>query len=188
MADDHLNTPEVWKAISDFPGYEVSDQGRVRSYWRKVGLGRGHNGGTKQVLDAMPQRILRPRIRPAGYKDVNLRRDGKDYHSSVHKLVLITFIGPRPPGMEACHNDGKPSNNFLSNLRWDTHKNNKLDSIKHGTTPSTLTTNQVIEIKNLISNNIHSKEIANIFSVSKSAIDHIKYNRSWKHLISHRNS
>lgn len=183
MADEHLNNPpEVWKVIPGFEGYEASSHGRIRSFWRKVGLGRGHNGGTKQVLDKFPQRILRPRIRPAGYKDVNLRRDGKSYHTSVHKLILITFIGPRPPGMEACHNDGKPSNNFLNNLRWDTHKNNKFDSIKHGTTPTTLTTKQVVDIKRLLSDGIHSRDVAKTFLVSKSAIDHIKYNRTWKHV------
>ena len=35
--------------------------------------------------------------------------------------------------MQACHNDGKPLNNFLSNLRWDSPQNNQRDRIKHGT-------------------------------------------------------
>jgi hypothetical protein len=29
-------TPERWLPVPGFPGYDVSDQGRVRSYWRKV--------------------------------------------------------------------------------------------------------------------------------------------------------
>lgn len=32
-------TPERWLPIEGFPGYEVSDLGRVRSYWRKVSRG-----------------------------------------------------------------------------------------------------------------------------------------------------
>ena len=34
---------------------------------------------------------------------------------SVGRLVLEVFVGPCPPGMEACHNDGDPHNNWLDN-------------------------------------------------------------------------
>lgn len=56
-------------------------------------------------------------------------------HASVHPLVLEAFVGPRPPGMEACHADGNKTNNALSNLRWDTKRANELDAIRLGTRP-----------------------------------------------------
>jgi hypothetical protein len=36
--DDEL---EVWRPIEGFPGYEVSNQGRVRSYFGWMGGGAG---------------------------------------------------------------------------------------------------------------------------------------------------
>lgn len=46
----------------------------------------------------------------------------------------MTFVGPCPPGMEACHfPDRDPTNNRLENLRWDTKKANAYDQYLHGT-------------------------------------------------------
>lgn len=108
---------ETWKPIPDFPGYEVSDHGRVRSYKKP---------GTTIIADT-PQRILKPSTDPGGYKRVLLRRDDATYCRSVGQLVLLAFIGCRPDGMEMCHNDSNPANDHLSNLRYDTHFNNMQD-------------------------------------------------------------
>ena len=71
--------------------------------------------------------------RSGGYKNrytrVQIKR--KDYF--VHRLVLQTFVGPNPVGFQACHNNGNSKDNRLSNLRWDSPKNNSQDKIKHGT-------------------------------------------------------
>lgn len=48
-------------------------------------------------------------------------------------LVLEAFVGPRPPGLDGCHNDGNKLNNSLSNLRWATRKDNMADARTHGT-------------------------------------------------------
>lgn len=57
------------------------------------------------------------------------------YVKRVSRLILETFVGPCPEGMECCHNNGNPEDNRLENLRWDTRSNNHLDKIKHGTMP-----------------------------------------------------
>jgi hypothetical protein len=102
----------------------------------------------------------------------------------VHKLVLITFIGPRPPGMEACHNDGKPSNNFLSNLRWDTPKNNQFDSLKHGTKGSAkLNSEKVIKIRKMASQGYTYAELMNLFLVTRSTISKIVLHQTWPHIM-----
>lgn len=50
----------------------------------------------------------------------------------VHWLVLLAFIGPRPYGLDACHNNGKHADNRASNLRWGTRSSNMHDRVAHG--------------------------------------------------------
>jgi hypothetical protein len=52
--------------------------------------------------------------------------------ATVHSLVMLAFVGPRPDGLEVCHNNGVASDNRLSNLRYDTRSENNVDSSKHG--------------------------------------------------------
>ena len=68
------------------------------------------------------------------YEIVRLYRECKGKNHDVHALVASTFLGPRPEGMEVCHDDGVHTNNHLSNLRYDTPKANQADKIRHGTT------------------------------------------------------
>jgi hypothetical protein len=51
----------------------------------------------------------------------------------VHTLVLKAFTGPRPLGMDGCHNEDNLADNRISNLRWDTRRENALDTQRHGT-------------------------------------------------------
>lgn len=114
---------EVWKPIAGYPGYEVSDLGQVRSWRSRNGKGMAK---TPHLLTPLPF-VGRPYLR------VSLMLDGKASYHRVHRLVLQTFVGPCPDGLEGCHNDGNPRNNALSNLRWDTKASNFDDQVKHGT-------------------------------------------------------
>jgi hypothetical protein len=109
-------TAETWKPIPGFPGYDVSDQGRVRSYRRVHGFG-------EWIVANEPQRILRPGTDPNGYKFVQLM-NGDRRVIRVQALVMLAFVGPCPEGFEICHNDGTRANNSLANLRYDTHTAN----------------------------------------------------------------
>lgn len=109
-----------------FPGYRVGSDGSVWSAWKLVNL--GYNKGTKSVIGNKWKR-MKPHRHRIGYLEVKLHYRFK----LIHRIVLEAFIGPCPVGMECCHNDGDRKNNTLANLRWDTHKANKEDSIKHGT-------------------------------------------------------
>lgn len=105
---------ETWKPIPNFPGYEVSDQGRVLSRLRH----HGSNG----------PRILKPATTPDGYQVVNLRGSVQ----RIHFLVQLAFVGPRPEGAVIRHLDGDCTNNTASNLRYGTTAENTRDSIRHG--------------------------------------------------------
>lgn len=50
---------------------------------------------------------------------------------SLPLLILEAFIGPRPDGMQCCHDNGHSLDNRLCNLRWDTPESNTLDRFRH---------------------------------------------------------
>lgn len=115
---EDTSAPETWNTIAGYEGdYEVSDRGRVRSL-----PGYNRAGG-----------FLKPRPTQDGHLRVDLSRGNRAKSMYVHRLVLIAFVGPCPEGMEGCHFDGNPSNNVVSNLRWDTRSANILDAVRHGT-------------------------------------------------------
>lgn len=188
MADEHLNnSPEIWKAIPGFEGYEVSDQGRVRSFWKLIHK-KGQTGNTN-VLTDNPQKILKNILHNHGYLMANLFKNKKSYRRFVHRLVLETFVGPCPSGMEACHGDGIFSNDSLENLRWDTRQSNINDRIKHGShgigirnAMAKLNENQVKHIRYLYSNGYTIKSIGELFHVSHGCVSGIVYNVNWKHI------
>lgn len=129
-----VNTDEVleeWRPVVGYEGlYEVSNLGRVRGLDRIIANNRP---GTTRTWRG---RILRQTIRDTGHRTLHLARDGHPRARGVHCLVLEAFVGPCPPGMEACHNNGIPNDNRLTNLRWDTRLANMLDRITHGTDPN----------------------------------------------------
>jgi DNA-binding transcriptional regulator YiaG len=188
MAGKQLTIPwEIWKPIPGFPGYEVSNHGRVRSYKKRVYI-KGFTG-SKCMLADEPQIILKPYPDKDGYSKVCLWKDRKPIYLKIHQLVLLAFVGPCPPGMEGCHDDGKTDNNFLSNLRWDSRANNHADKKKHGTdgrgennTMAELTENQVKNMRELIAHGFRQADLARIYSVSRSTICNIVNYKSWKHI------
>ncbi|CAN5951037.1 unnamed protein product [Sphagnum jensenii] len=100
-------------------------------------------GGNDRGSDrTQAPRKMKTVIDSRGYTQVSLFIEGRVVTCKVHSLVLETFVGPRPEGMEACHfPDSDPSNNKLQNLRWDTHSENVRDRFRHreGATNKTCT-------------------------------------------------
>jgi hypothetical protein len=58
------------------------------------------------------------------YKAVTFAFNGKHVSRYVHEMVLTTFRGPRPAGLEASHLDGDVSNNSVENLVWESRSDN----------------------------------------------------------------
>jgi hypothetical protein len=113
---------EKWLPVVGYEeSYEVSDLGQVRY------IGYKH----KPRIKLQQEETMR-----GGYKrkTVSIWKYGKEKRCKVHRLVLTAFIGSCPADMECCHNDGNSSNNCLTNLRWDTKRNNALDRVRFGNT------------------------------------------------------
>jgi hypothetical protein len=133
--DATQSTIEEWRPVVGWEGsYEVSNYGRVRSIDRVV---TRRDGGEARFKGQM----LTLYRSPGHYFRVALPRSGGGQQwACVHKLVLDAFVGPRPVGLVACHNDGDHCNNHVSNLRWDTYSSNSYDKVKHGVDHQTLKT------------------------------------------------
>lgn len=123
-----------------------------------------------------------------GYLYFRLRRGGKTLKRYVHRLVLETFVGPCPEGMEGCHGDGDRANCHLENLRWDTPVNNQADKIEHGTTNrgtrqghSKLNEQDVRDIFAIRRDipNATMEDIGILFGVAKTTIQGVLERRNW---------
>lgn len=127
MSQEPASADEGWIAAYGFEGlYEVSDAGNVKSVRRVT----TRKDGSQYALEGC---ILRPYTRKFGYKHVTLSRSGVNLTRTVHRLVLESFVGPRPSGLVCCHRNGIPGDNRLVNLRWDTPQANQADRLIHGT-------------------------------------------------------
>lgn len=108
---------EKWKDINGFPGYMVSNKGRVKSLRKKIVQRNGHPM-------TFPEKILKQTSNEQGYLYVTLCKDHKHKAMKVHRLVLLTFE-KRVIGKDAVHHkDHNRKNNELSNLMWVTPKEN----------------------------------------------------------------
>ncbi|MBQ1776655.1 MAG: HNH endonuclease [Acidaminococcaceae bacterium] len=113
-----MDKKEIWKTVPDFPNYEVSNFGNVRSKDR-VSERRGNDARLKGAT-------LKGQKMPDGYIRVVLysgsRKEHKQFH--VHRLVAQAFIAN--PNNYPCvnHKDEKRDNNRADNLEWCTHKYN----------------------------------------------------------------
>lgn len=167
---------ELWKSVPGYEGlYEVSDLGRVKS------LDRQHlYKGTK--TRKVKGKFLKLRKDYQGRRYVNLHKNKKTERYFVHKLVALVFIGKRPEGYDICHNNGDKQDNRLSNLRYDTKKQNQIDIYrqggKHGL--GKLDIEDVVNIRRLYSTGEYTyKYLGDIYSVSKSTIGSIIRNESF---------
>lgn len=175
---------EEWRPVVGYEGlYEVSSHGRVRS------LDRFRPHPTNERLTLVRGRVLKLKRRQrTGHLTVTLQNAGRSY-PFVHGLVLAAFVGPRPEGMECCHNDGNPANNHVSNLRWDTHAANLADMVRHGTRVqgqqirrAKLTPEEVREIRASHAAGATQAELARRFRVTPTAIWWVVKGKTWKHL------
>ena len=158
---------EQWANVVGFEGiYEVSNHGNIRSV---------KSGQLKKITE--DKKTNRPFL--------NLWKNNKQTVVRVHKLVLEAFVGKCPEGLECCHNDGNSFNNHIDNLRWDTHKSNIHDRIKHGTSnrgercgTAKLTLDQV---KSIRKDDRLQRLIAKDFGIAESMVSRIKNGVRWQH-------
>lgn len=181
MSSGDSTTPTTveYRLVGNDPGYRVGDDGLVWSCLELSGP-----PGSPFLPGSIWKRLALKRRK--GSLRVNIRKKWR----RLHHVVLEAFVGPRPPGMEGCHNDGDFTNNRPRNLRWDTHKSNGEDMIAHGkstrgekNTQSKLTAADVRSIRSEYARGgISLTELGRRHGVSQPCISLIVHRKIWKHL------
>jgi hypothetical protein len=178
MSEVHSTTSIEFRPIPGFPGYRISNTGIVQSC---VPI-NGRGPLTSQWRTLKPRRVHY-------YYQVKLYRDHVRHFRKVHQLVLETFVGPRPEGLWACHNNGNPIDNRVENLRWDTPKANHADRLDHGThfigsrnPRAKLSDDDVRTIRERWGAGATQKSLAREYGVSQTLISYITRRAGWTHV------
>ena len=98
------NMPQ-WKSITNYPNYEVSNEGEFR------------NIKTNRILKQFKNKNN-------GYSTITLSKEGQSKSFNAHRLVGLHFI-PNPENLtDLDHINGRKNDNSVKNLRWLSHQDN----------------------------------------------------------------
>lgn len=120
-----MKLEEVWKDITDYPNYQVSNLGNVKSKER-------YTKAKDNMIIHRKEKVLKQLIDMKGYHYVRLYNENGFKNIKVHRLVANAFIS-KIDGKDCInHKDGNKNNNKSSNLEWCTILENNRHSIKTG--------------------------------------------------------
>jgi len=98
------------KQIQDFPGYTITDDGKVISYKFKE------------------PRVMKTWKQQAGYENIKLCKNNITYHFLIHRLVAEAFIPNLDNLPEVNHKNKNRADNRVENLEWCSKLDNLYDS------------------------------------------------------------
>jgi NUMOD4 motif/AP2 domain len=109
---------EVWADVEDFPNYQISTVGRVRS--------------RVTCTNTRVGKILRPYIDRYGYLRISLFRTNKRFHRLIHILVAKAFVPNLAPDIlvQVNHKNGDRTDPNVFNLEWRTALGNQRHAVK----------------------------------------------------------
>lgn len=173
---------EQWRTIPSFPDYEASNLGRVR---RRT-----------PAKNTFPGLILKTPPNRNGYLKVAMSRDGKMFHTTVHRVVAEAFIGFRPKGKQVNHKDFVKSNCRVENLEYMTRQENENHAYRNGRKANSfrdrlsalsptrlINKNQVREIRRLRDSGLTYKQISASYPISETQISRICRRLRWGWLL-----
>lgn len=120
---------EILKPIEEYPGYFVSNLGKVYSDSPRKGF---------YELTPRPNKdgYLRVALKKAGVKretgSIRNQGKGKTFQRSVHLLVAEAFLGPKPnPKSQVDHINNQRDCNHINNLRYISNSDNIKKSFEY---------------------------------------------------------
>lgn len=172
----HTTTEEKWADIPGYEGcYQVSDQGRIRSFDRIDRAGRPRKG--RCPCKQFPDRKL-------GYHKVPFTKDGALRFLIVHRLVAKAFV-PNPDNKPTVnHKNGIRSDNRAANLEWMTMKEQHHHSASVlGTRHRKLTPEQVIELRSHLENRTMTfNQAATHYGIHATTVNAVRTGLTWSWL------
>lgn len=168
---------EEWAVIpfTDSP-YEVSNYGRIKSFYGQDEEGKILNGGSIN-----------------GYPVVGLKVAGKYRSYCIHKLVAEFFV-PKGEADEiiVIHKDWDKQNNHYKNLEWVNSDYSRKRTIKRlkedqkndgkSVTNSKLRAEDILLLKKMLKNGVRQNVIAKLFAISEMQVTRIKRSENWSHI------
>ncbi len=98
---------EEWRDIPGYEGkYQVSNMGRVKA--------------ERPQSKKFKPKVLAPVPTTGGYLRVSLSQKGVSKSRTIHRLVMLAFVGSCPVGYEVDHINYDVTDNRLANLRYVT--------------------------------------------------------------------
>lgn len=105
---------EIWKTINNYPDYQISNKGYVKSFKNKTPI------------------ILKTSLNQKGYKQLVLRNENGDKTFRVHRLVAEAFV-PNPNNLpQVNHKNGIKTCNEDWNLEWTDNSGNQKHAFANG--------------------------------------------------------
>lgn len=171
---------EIWKPVPEWEHYHVSNLGNVK----RMDFGQGWPDG----------RPLKSHLSRYGYPTVRLKDKPRGKTTTIHRLVMLAFVGPCPFGKEVNHKDGNKQNAKLDNLEYVT----RVENIKHSwntglrklknqlgekNSQHKLSEKEILKIVFLYKEGLlNQNQLARAFKVSQTAIWYIIHGRNWSYL------
>lgn len=174
-----MNVPGVeYRDVVGFPGYRVGSDG---SLWTCRNTRQSMSGAWKQMKCS---------AWCSGYVMASMRLNNRSYRKLLHNVVLEAFIGPRPDGMQGCHDpDHNRANNALNNLRWGTPESNYRDRDRQGRTArgsrqglAKVTEKDVVQMRCLAACGMSPRAMQKYFPVGENNIGQIVKGLTWSHV------
>jgi len=159
---------EIWKDISEYKGYQISNRGRIKSFQKNP------NGI-----------IMKPSESNLGYLTISFYNSDGEKRFYVHRLVAKFFKPNFFNKPHINHKNGIKTDNRVENLEWITPSENNQHAYNVGLKKangenngrSKLNSFQVRVIRKTVG--LNNTELSRIFNISRTVISLIKSNKIW---------